>query len=79
MPANPIGWLMIVISAGFAVVGVTDEYLTYTSTTDPGALPFPVVAAWLTNFVFYGHFIPILGILLLFPTGTVCRLDGGSS
>ena len=71
VPSNPIGWLMIVISAGFAVVGVTDEYLTYTFITDPGTLPAPVVAAWLSNFVFYVTFLPILGILLLFPTGTV--------
>ena len=41
VPTNPIGWLMLVISAGFAVVGVTDEYLTYTFITDPGALPVP--------------------------------------
>src|SRR4029079_3948054 len=36
-----------------------------------GALPLPEVAAWLNGFVFYGVFIPLLVILLLFPTGTL--------
>jgi len=71
VPHNPIGWLMIVIAASFAVVGVADEYLTYTLKTDAGALPLPEVAAWLNSFAFYGVFIPLLVILLLFPTGTL--------
>ncbi|HSH33999.1 MAG TPA: hypothetical protein VLB31_10280, partial [Actinomycetota bacterium] len=56
VPHNPIGWLMIVIAASFAVVGVADEYLTYTLKTDAGALPLPEVAAWLNSFAFYGVF-----------------------
>ncbi len=71
VPRNPIGWLMLVMAASFAVVGVADEYLTYTLKTNPGALPLPEVAAWLNGFVFYGVFIPLLVILLLFPTGTL--------
>ena len=71
VPHNPIGWLMIVIAASFAIVGVADEYLTYTLTTNVGALPLPEVAAVINGFVFYGVFIPLLVILLLFPTGTL--------
>jgi signal transduction histidine kinase len=60
-----------VIAASFAIVGVADEYLTYTLTTNVGALPLPEVAAVINGFVFYGVFIPLLVILLLFPTGTL--------
>jgi signal transduction histidine kinase len=71
VPHNPIGWLMIVMASSFAIVGVADEYLTYTLTTNAGALPLPGVAAVINGFVFYGVFIPLLVVLLLFPTGTL--------
>jgi signal transduction histidine kinase len=71
VPRNPIGWLMILIAASFAIVGVADEYLTYTLETNVGALPLPEVAALLNAFVSYGIFIPLLVILLLFPTGSL--------
>ncbi len=69
VPRNPIGWLMMTIAVSFGLVGVGDEYVIYTLTTDPGALPLPTFAAWLNSFAFYGVLLPILVILLLFPDG----------
>ena len=43
VPRNPIGWLMMTIAVSFGLVGVGDEYLIYTTTTNPGALPVPDV------------------------------------
>ena len=69
VPRNPIGWLMMTIAVSFGFVGVGDEYIVYTVTTNPGTLPFPSFAAWLNSFAFYGVLLPILVILLLFPDG----------
>jgi signal transduction histidine kinase len=71
VPRNPIGWLMLTIGAGFALVGLSDEVLTYTVVTNPGAMPGKAVAAWVTNWVFIVTLAPIPLILLLFPTGNV--------
>ena len=62
---------MIVIAASFAVVGVAATNTSRTrSRPMPGPCRSPEVAAWLGGFAFYGVFIPLLVILLLFPTGT---------
>ena len=71
VPGNPIGWLMLTIGSGFALVGLSDEVLTYTAITNPGAMPGQAVAAWVTNWVFVVTLAPIPLILLLFPTGQV--------
>ena len=71
VPGNPIGWLMLTIGSGFALVGLSDEVLTYTVITNPGAMPGQAVAAWVTNWVFVVTLAPIPLILLLFPTGQV--------
>jgi len=71
LPSNPIGWLMLTIGAGFALTGLSEEYLTYTVVTDPSGLPGEPVAAWVTNWVFFVTLTPIPLILLLFPTGRV--------
>ena len=71
VPRNPIGWLMLTIGAGFALVGLSDEVLTYTVITNPGAMPGKAVAAWVANWIFVVTLAPIPLILLLFPTGDV--------
>ena len=71
VPRNPIGWLMLTIGAGFALVGLSDEVLTYTVITNPGGMPGKAVAAWVNNWVFVVTLVPIPLILLLFPTGSV--------
>jgi signal transduction histidine kinase len=67
-----LGWLMLTIALGFVLTGITDELLTYRFVTNPGSqLPFAGLAAWFTNWLFLLVLVPILLILLLFPTGRV--------
>jgi signal transduction histidine kinase len=65
---NPIGWLLMLIGAGFLLGGFTDEYLRYA--VPRGADGFFVdLSGWLTNWVFAFVAFPIPWILLLFPNG----------
>jgi signal transduction histidine kinase len=68
VPGNPIGWLMLTIGVGFAIVGLSDEVLTATG-TEAGVVS--AVAGWVTTWVFVVTLAPIPLILLLFPTGEV--------
>jgi signal transduction histidine kinase len=65
-----LGWLMLTLALGFVLTGITDEILRYRYVTSPASsVPLVGVAAWLTNWLFILVLIPILLILLLFPTG----------
>ena len=67
---NPIGWLLMMIGAGFLLGGFTDEYLRYAIPRGSEGF-FVDVSAWLTNWVFSLVAFPIPWILLLFPSGTL--------
>jgi signal transduction histidine kinase len=65
---NPIGWIMLVIALGFVLSGLTDEFLRYyAAETAPESLV--LLAAWITNWVFFLVLSPIPLVVLLFPTG----------
>ena len=66
---NPIGWLLMLIGAGFLLGGFTDEYLRYAIPRGMGDGIFTHLAAWVTNWVFSLVAFPIPWILLLFPDG----------
>ena len=66
---NPIGWLLMLIGAGFLLGGFTDEYLRYALPRGMVDQPFTMFAGWLTNWVFSLVPFPIPWILLLFPDG----------
>jgi signal transduction histidine kinase len=66
---NPIGWLLMLIGAGFLLGGFTDEYLAWAIPRGMGEQPFAVVAGWITNWAFVLVGFPIPWILLLFPDG----------
>ena len=66
---NPIGWLLMLIGAGFLLGGFTDEYLRYAIPRGMGEGVFTHLAAWLTNWAFSLVVFPIPWILLLFPDG----------
>ena len=65
---NAIGWLLMLIGAGFLLGGFTDEYLRYTIPRGIDGF-FVHFSAWLTNWVFSLVAFPIPWILLLFPDG----------
>jgi signal transduction histidine kinase len=70
IPRNPIGWLMLMVAAGFIIGGFSEEYVEYAAATDPGSATV-VLAAWVWNWIYALMLagLPLLG--LLFPTGRV--------
>ncbi len=70
LPANPIGWLFIVVGFGWLLGGAANEWSTYALSTNPGGLPFGIWAAWVSGWSFIAvGAVPM--ILALFPTGRV--------
>lgn len=67
--SNALGWLMMWVGVAFALAGLVDEYATYAYRTEPGALPFRIVAAWLTNWAIILVVSPIPILLTLFHDG----------
>ena len=68
-PRNPVGWILLADGLLFALSGVFDYYRFY-GVAVPGSLPFPVVVAAISGFLW----VPAVGLLgtyvfLLFPNG----------
>jgi hypothetical protein len=68
-PENAVGWLCLAVGLLWALSGVFDYYGYYGPAT-PGSVPFPVVAAGISDWIW----VPAVGllgtyILLLFPDG----------
>jgi hypothetical protein len=68
-PANPIGWLFLAIGLSGALGVVSNEYVTYTLATAPGALPGGSVAAWLSLWTWWPAYGLVPLVLLVFPDG----------
>jgi hypothetical protein len=68
-PSNPYGWLWVAYGLGWAVVGVTNAYVTFMSASGTEVLGWAGLIAWVDGFTF----VALLGltalILLLFPDG----------
>jgi hypothetical protein len=68
-PKNAVGWLCLAVGLLWTLGGVFDYYSYYGAAT-PGSVPFPVVMAGISNWVW----VPAVGllgtyVLLLFPDG----------
>ncbi len=68
-PKNAVGWLCLAVGVLWALSGVFDYYGYYGAAT-PGSVPFPVVAAGISDWIW----VPAVGllgtyVLLLFPDG----------
>jgi hypothetical protein len=68
-PKNAVGWLCLAVGLLWALSGVFDYYGYYGAST-PGWVPFPVVAAGISDWIW----VPAVGllgtfVLLLFPDG----------
>jgi len=68
-PRNPIGWLLLTVGLLWMLLGASDYYCIY-GVAQPGSVPFPVVWAGITNWLW----VPGAGLLgtyvfLLFPDG----------
>jgi hypothetical protein len=68
-PRNPIGWLLLTVGLLWILLGASDYYCIY-GVAQPGSVPFPVVWAGISNWLW----VPTVGLLgtylfLLFPDG----------
>ena len=68
-PKNAVGWLCLAIGLLWTLGGMADYYGYYGAAT-PGSVPFPIVAAGISNWMW----VPAVGllgtyVLLLFPDG----------
>jgi hypothetical protein len=68
-PKNAVGWLCLAVGLLWALSGVFDYYSYYGAAT-PGSVPFPVVMAGISDWIW----VPAVGllgtyVLLLFPDG----------
>jgi hypothetical protein len=68
-PKNAVGWFCLAVGVLWALSGVFDYYGYYGAAT-PGSVPFPVVAAGISDWIW----VPAVGllgtyVLLLFPDG----------
>ena len=67
---NVIGWLVLGVGAGTAVMGSASAYAVL-GITHPGTLPAPELMALLAEWSFVPVFAAIVFMLLLFPSGTL--------
>jgi hypothetical protein len=68
-PKNAVGWLCLAVGILWMLIGVFDYYSYYGAAT-PGSVPFPVVMAGISDWLW----VPAIGllgtyVLLLFPDG----------
>ena len=69
-PHNPVGWILISISASFAFETFTSEYASYAVEDGPAALPLMGLADWLANWIWFPGVVLLLCFLpLYFPNG----------
>jgi len=69
-PANPVGWLFLAGALSAAIRVLAGEYAVYGISTNPGVLPLPYAAAWLSStMVWIGPAISFILIPLYFPDG----------
>ncbi|MEU6411400.1 sensor histidine kinase [Microbispora sp. NPDC046933] len=65
-PRHPIGRLFCLSGAGLALQALSGGYAAY---AEPHGLPGALLAAWVTNWVFFTGFGPLLLLPLLLPDG----------
>src|SRR6266545_28751 len=66
---NPIGWLLLAAGSVNAIVETCIAYATYTLLTEPGALPFGILTAWMASWLWVIAIAILTYSFLLFPTG----------
>jgi hypothetical protein len=69
-PRHPIAWIFLGSGLGAGLAAFSYPYAQYALVTNPGAVPFGVAMAWLSEWVWTTGGIPLLTFgLLLFPDG----------
>jgi hypothetical protein len=70
-PGNIIGWLMLTIGVGSAVLGIVGEYLLSFETAPPIPMPLLFLLLWLSGAAWLVLIYPIFHMLLVFPDGNL--------
>lgn len=70
VPTNPTGWLLMTIGIGFLIGIGTSEYAVYALYTNPGGLPHPNAAAWISNWTSLIAAGAAMLLVALFPNGS---------
>lgn len=68
-PGTPIGWLALAVGIGGLGPLFPNGYATYTTSTNPGALPFGAFSAWVEEWSWVVWVGPAGIFILLFPDG----------
>lgn len=71
LPANPIGWLMIIGGLGQGIVGIGREWAVYADVTHRGQLPGAAWGAWIGSWPWVVSIGSLPAVLVLFPDGHV--------
>ena len=69
LPANPIGWLFLVLALLEGVYELAAGYARHALFVDPGSLPGPTWAAWASHWLSPLSPLLLVAALLLFPDG----------
>ena len=68
-PENPIGWIFLLISLGWAAQPFTTEYGIYGLVTASGSVPWPAAAIAISEQTLGTSLFPMILVLFLFPDG----------
>ncbi|MDP8950601.1 MAG: hypothetical protein M3N00_10265 [Actinomycetota bacterium] len=68
-PRHAIGWLLMVPVGAFLVVGPLENYIEHLAPSSPEPTAVLLLMVWLSNWGWLLLIIPLLYILLLFPSG----------
>jgi hypothetical protein len=71
-PQNTEGLVFSVAGLAWLLEGTAFQYATYGLINEPGSVPYPEFAAWLSNWLWVPEIAPLTTFaLLLFPTGSL--------
>ncbi len=68
-PRNTVGWLLMVPTGMFLVLGPVEAYIERIAPTAPAPTPVLLVMAWFSSWSWVLLIFPVLALALLFPNG----------
>jgi signal transduction histidine kinase len=68
---NRIGWMLVGVGLGLAILSLTDAYAVVGAVTHPGVLPAAKPVGTLAEWIFVPIVIGLAYVLLVFPTGAL--------
>jgi signal transduction histidine kinase len=70
VPANPIGWILLLAGTGTALQELATQYSLYGLYDTPGAVPRPDIAAWIVEWIWIPYIYTVAFMIpLVYPTG----------